>query len=527
MSKNLESSLKSLAWLARASQNSQKSSPDVRLFFLGQKEALPASFMKLVPGFVQKRIRGKPPMEFWQNEKGGFYLVKAQPEWTSLPEDPSHLSQSKSIKTKRSGPEDSQLESFHHFETHQGLFKPSPYAVARDRVGFCFHQILKKSPRSLKVEYIGRNPEEFKGLCVGLDLAWYRFKNVWPKAKAPEMEVSLESGLKNQSDLVKKACHLSEAVNLARFLVDCPANLLQPEVYAHLLKSRLGSFKNSDLQIWNPKRLQKEGMGLHLAVGQGSTDGSHLVHLSYQGGGQKPAIAFIGKGITFDSGGLDIKTASNMRLMKKDMGGSASLAGLALFVVQSQLPLNCDFYFAIAENGIGKRSFRPGDVLTSRSGKTVEIHNTDAEGRLVLADALSLAAEKKPSRIIDVATLTGAIKYGLGLSTAGLFSNEDTLARDLLVSSQAAGEACWRMPLLPGEASRLKSDVADTLNCTDGYGGAITAALFLEKFVNSIPWAHFDIYAWTNNAKGPFATSGGTGQMVQTLIHYLQQETLK
>ena len=523
MSKDLESSLKSLAWLHQASQSNQKSSPDVTLFFLSQKEAPPASFMKLVPSFVQKRINDKT-MEFWQNEKGSFYLVRGQSEQDSQSEDPSHLSQPQSIKTKEN---DQKAESFHHFQNHQGLFNPSCYAVARDRVGLCFHQVLKKSPSSLKVKYIGSNPEEFKGLCVGLDLAWYRFKNIWPKTKTSKIEVSLESGLKNQSDLVRRACHLSESVNLARFLVDSPANLLQPRVYAHLLKSHLGSFKNSNVQIWNPERLQKEGMGLHLAVGQGSEDGSHLVHLSYQGGGTKPAIAFIGKGITFDSGGLDIKTASGMRLMKKDLGGSASLAGLALFVVQSQLPLNCDFYFAIAENGIGKTSFHPGDILTSRSGKTVEIHNTDAEGRLVMADALSLAAEKKPSRIIDVATLTGAIKYGLGVSAAGLFSNEDTLARDLLVSSHAAGETCWRMPLLPAEAPRLKSDVADTLNSTDGYGGAITAALFLEKFVDSIPWAHFDIYAWTTKAQGPFATSGGTGQMVQTLIHYLQQQALK
>ena len=363
------------------------------------------------------------------------------------------------------------------------------------------------------------------GICVGLDMAQYQFKNCWPADKTSKMKIHFKSQLKNQKTIIQKACHLSEAVNLARFLVDCPANLLQPKDYTQLLKNQFDSLKNCKLQIWNRERLKKEKMGLHLAVGQGSKDGSYMVHLNYNNGGSQKPLAFVGKGITFDSGGLNLKSSSGIRLMKKDMGGSACLAGLASFVIKSQLSVNCDFYFAIAENSLGAESFRPGDILMSRSHQSVEIDNTDAEGRLVLADALTLAGEKKPSLIIDVATLTGAIKYGLGLSTAGLFSNNDSLAKDLLESSQIMGETCWRMPLIPQEAPRLKSEVADMVNCTDGFGGAVTAALFLEKFVGQTPWAHFDIYSWTNRTTGPFATSGGTGQMVQTLSHFLKTQT--
>ena len=211
-----------------------------------------------------------------------------------------------------------------------------------------------------------------------------------------------------------------------------------------------------------------------------------------------------------------------MRLMKKDMGGSACLMGLAHWLIFSKVQLNCDFYFALAENSVAGNSFRPSDVLTARNGKTVEIHNTDAEGRLVMADSLALAAESKPQFIIDVSTLTGAVKVGLGSQLAGCFSNDDQLAETLLQSGKDRGDLFWRMPLIPEERSRLRSDFADMVNCTDGFGGAITAALFLEAFVDDIPWVHFDIYAWQDRPSGPFSHKGGSGQMVQALSGFLE-----
>ena len=504
MLESLEKSLKSLPWLGQQIQKEEEGSfqAEANLLFLSEGEKPTEGDLKSIPSFIKRQSMGF--VESWQTHQGTFWLI--QPGLCG-----SQSENSSPVIVKK--------------ENHHGLFRPSSYSMARDAVGVCFQQILNKGVESLEVEYRGDNRDEFMGICVGLDMARYQFKKLWPVDKVSKIKMNFKSKLKNQETLIKEACYLSEAVNLARFLVDCPANLLQPKTYVQLLKSQFGSLEKCQLHIWDQERLKKEKMGLHLAVGQGSRDGSYMVHLHYAGSDRKPFLAFVGKGITFDSGGLDLKPGSKMRLMKKDMGGSASVAGLASFVIRSQLPINCDFYFAIAENSVGSESFRPGDVLVSRSGKTVEIDNTDAEGRLVLADTLTLAAEKKPSLLIDVATLTGAIKYGLGLSTPGLFSNDDSLAERLLVSSQVMGEICWRMPLIPQEASRLKSDVADMVNCTDGYGGAVTAALFLEKFVGTTPWAHLDIYSWTNKARGPFAASGGTGQMVQALAHSLRMAT--
>ena len=527
---------KSLSWL-RKSQKKQRGKlrAETKMIFLAQGEKLTSKELKSIPPELEKKIQNKTPsVEFWQNPKERVWLIQ-----------PSQKGENQGKKSKNSLK--NQTEQKRKKQNHYGLFDPSPYSMARDLTGACLLKILKKEIPSVEVEYRGKDPDEFKGLCVGLDMAQYQFKKCWPREKKSKTKINFKSSFKNQKDLIQSACDLSEAVNLARFLVDCPANLLSPKNYAQLLKSHFGSHKKCNIQIWDSNKLEKEKMGLHRAVGQGSKEGSHLIHLSYRGvqnpntkrlknnstGKQNspgknekfPSFAFVGKGITFDSGGLNLKHSGGMRLMKKDMGGSACLAGLASFLIQSQKPLNADFYFAVAENSVSAESFRPGDILVSRSGQTVEIDNTDAEGRLVMADALSLAVEKKPSLLIDVATLTGAIKYGLGLSTAGLFSNDDSLADKLVISSQMMGETCWRMPLVPQEGQRLKSDVADTLNSTpDGFGGAITAALFLEKFVKDTPWAHFDIYSWTNRATSAFSASGGTGQMVQTLSHFLSTE---
>jgi len=203
------------------------------------------------------------------------------------------------------------------------------------------------------------------------------------------------------------------------------------------------------------------------------------------------------------------------------MGGAASMFGLASWLGASDCKVPVEIFLSLAENAISENSMRPGDVIVSKSGLSVEIHNTDAEGRLVLADAMTMAKELGCSKIIDVATLTGAIKQSLGGEVSGLFANDINLRNQLFEAAQSAGEPTWPMPLLQNYRVKMKSTVADMQNSVDGFGGAVTAALFLQSFAGTTPWAHFDIYSWVDGATGCWSEAGGNGQTVQTLIQYL------
>lgn len=407
--------------------------------------------------------------------------------------------------------------------SHNGQFDMSPYAMARDTLGGVFREA--QALESIEFTYIGTDEMEFKGSVVGLEIARYRFKESWPKLAQKEKNIFIDAPkLKTAKKVFDSAVSLGKSVNIARHLVNLPGNVLNPNTYTQTIQEL---FRGTPVKIdiWNKDRLKKEKMNLHLAVGNGSDSPPMLVKLSYRGNSSKKNfVTFVGKGITFDSGGLDIKPSSGMRDMKKDMGGSASVLGLCYWMMSTKQKCNADFYLPLAENSVSSTAFRPGDIYVARNGKTVEIHNTDAEGRLVLADALTVAAENKPDWIIDVATLTGAIKVGLGDLLPGLFCNNDKMAEQILSQAQQSGDNCWRMPLDPGQRSKLKSDVADYINAVDGFGGAVTAALFLEAFVNQVPWAHIDIYAWASSAGGAFSEKGGSGQMVQTLAHLCERE---
>lgn len=403
---------------------------------------------------------------------------------------------------------------------HNRQFEMSPYTMARDTVGAVFREMQNFD--TIRVSYMGKDADEFRGMVVGIEMSQYRFRNTWPKSvgsKKPSIYFETPH-LKNAKTVFTEAKRLGEAVNLSRHLVNLPPNVLNPSTYADFCKEL---FKNTKVkvEVWNFDRLQKENMNLHAAVGQASVDKPCMVKLSYRGASAKGHRAFVGKGITFDSGGLDIKPASGMRDMKKDMGGSASVVALCYWAVHSRSKFNVEFYLALAENSVGANAFRPGDVLTSRCGKTVEIHNTDAEGRLVLADALTLAIESKPEWVIDVSTLTGAIKVAMGETTAGMFSNNDRLSEQILKCARLRGDNCWRSPLDPTQKNKLKSDVADLVNAHEGFGGAVTAALFLEAFVGTTPWAHFDIYSWVGSAGAAYSEKGGNGQTVQLLSQLL------
>ena len=253
-----------------------------------------------------------------------------------------------------------------------------------------------------------------------------------------------------------------------------------------------------------------------------------LIHIRYRNGSNsgKP-LALVGKGITFDTGGLDLKPAAFMRIMKKDMGGSAALVGLAAWLERSGFERPVDIWLAVAENAVGDKAFRPGDVITARNGKTVEIDNTDAEGRLVLADALTVAIseddENRPAAVVDVATLTGAARVALGLQVGALFASDKGLSDALYQAGIESGDPLWPLPLVRAYGNELQSQVAQLVNSSaNRFGGAVTAAMFLAEFTEDIPWAHIDVNAWTNETLGAVKGPGANGQMVQCLIKFLE-----
>jgi leucyl aminopeptidase len=411
---------------------------------------------------------------------------------------------------------------------HQGRLEESDYAYTRDLFGSMISHFKAHGVQQVRIEFIKSEFDQELGALTGLEMATYGFRQVFENRPAtlPEMYI-LKEGEGIDKSTVHQAQSRARAVNMARHLVNLPPNEINPKTFVDFAKA-LEFPATMKISVWDPVRLKKEKAGLLLAVGQGAEFGPYLLHLRYRPNKKtslKP-VAFVGKGITFDSGGLDMKTASGMRLMKKDMGGAASILGLASWVAAMKYPGPCDFYLALAENSVDSRSFRPSDVCTARNGLRIEIDNTDAEGRLVLADALDVAVTQKGEDeadiVIDVATLTGAIKVGLGTDVAGLFSNNDELAESLEAAGQRAGDLNWRMPLFGKYAGELSSPFADMKNAGGSFGGAITAALFLQSFVAGKKWAHLDVYAWSEKPQGAVSAMGGSGQPVQALIEYLE-----
>lgn len=402
-------------------------------------------------------------------------------------------------------------------ETHQKLIGESQYMLTRDSVGEWFKQNLK-SKMHLSVHFVGLDENQENGVLVGLEMSQYEFKKTMEKSDLVKLTFYKNDKALNYKDL-KKGASLGVGVNLARHLVNIPPSILNPQNYLKTVKTLFKNSSTLTVQSWGRERLKKEKMGLLLAVGQGSGSGPLMIHIKMRSAAKKvKPKAFVGKGITFDTGGLDLKPSSFMRLMKKDMGGSAAVVGFAYYCLLAGLKVNTDFYLAVAENLVAKDSFKPSDIIEARNGISVEVDNTDAEGRLAMADVLDVAVtqKEKPEYVIDVATLTGAIKVGLGTRLAGMFSNDEKLSKQLEKSAYENGDLVWRMPLVQAYRKSLKTPFADMLNCGDRFGGAITAALFLESFIGDTPWAHVDIFAWQGGS-GVFKESGGSGQAVQLL----------
>jgi leucyl aminopeptidase len=317
------------------------------------------------------------------------------------------------------------------------------------------------------------------------------------------------------------------ATNFARDLVNGPANDVHPAHLAEVAREiardgRLG------LRVWERAECEKMGMGAFLGVAAGSEQPPKFIHITYAPAGRsRKRVAIIGKGITFDAGGLDLKTADGMLRMKDDMSGAAAVLAVLRALPDLKARVEVHGIVAAAENMPSGSALRPGDVLRAMNGTTIEIGNTDAEGRLTLADALVYAAKQiEPVEAIDVATLTGAIGTALGPQCAGLFSNDDRLAERLLAAAAGAGERLWRLPLIDDYREHLRSDVADINNVARGVGGgAINAAVFLREFVGPMRWAHLDIAATAFTEKeSAIQPKGATGTAVRTLLAYLAAE---
>ncbi|NMG19698.1 leucyl aminopeptidase [Brasilonema bromeliae] len=364
-----------------------------------------------------------------------------------------------------------------------------------------------------------------QALAEGVQLALYqdnRFKSE-PEDKGPQVEKVDLLGLDGQEAAISRANQIASGVFLARQLVAAPANSVTPITMADTAAA-IASEHGLQIEILEQEDCEKLGMGAFLGVAKASDLPPKFIHLTYKPEGTpKRKLAIIGKGLTFDSGGLNIKGAgSGIETMKIDMGGAAATLGAAKAIGQLKPDVEVHFISAVTENMISGRAMHPGDILTASNGKTIEVNNTDAEGRLTLADALVFAEKLGVDAIIDLATLTGACVVALGEDIAGLFSPDDALAGELEKASQISGEKIWRLPMEEKYFEGLKSGIADMKNTGPRSGGSITAALFLKQFVKETPWAHLDVAGpvWAEKENG-YNGSGATGFGVRTLVSWV------
>ncbi|MFM1904349.1 MAG: putative cytosol aminopeptidase [Planctomycetota bacterium] len=322
---------------------------------------------------------------------------------------------------------------------------------------------------------------------------------------------------------VARGALIADGVNLARRLVNTSPDHLYPESFAEEAAAIAGR-TGLEIEIWDEDRLRRERCDALLAVARGSARQPRLVLLRYRGrpttGSDRPDLALVGKGVTFDSGGLSLKPSDAMMGMKMDMAGGASVLGGIATIAALKLPVDVVAGIGLVENMTGPAAYKLGDVITARSGTTIEIHNTDAEGRVVLADVLDVVRGLAPRRMVDLATLTGACMVALGHDVAGLFTNDQACCDAVAAAARSVGEPVWQLPMYADYGDQIKSDVADIKNVGDGrWGGAITAAKFLERFVGDIPWTHVDIAgpAFAEKPR-PWTDGGGTGVMVRPLV---------
>ena len=374
--------------------------------------------------------------------------------------------------------------------------------------------------------------DEAAAVAEGAALGAYTFATHHGVGKADsdkaELGEAVVPGLTEEAGTAASA--VVDGVRYARDLVNTPPNVLYPETFAASVSERAEGTA-VQVEVWDPERLEQEGCGGILGVGQGSARGPRMVIMRYEPEGAGKHLALVGKGITFDSGGLCIKPGASMVTMKMDMGGAASVAAATLAIAELGLPVKVTAYLCMAENMTGDLAQRPGDVVTMRGGRTVEIINTDAEGRLVMADGLALASEQSPDAIVDVATLTGACIIALGERTIGVMGNDDELRDTVTRLANEVGDTAWSLPMPEEIRPTLDTPVADLKHTGERSAGAMVAATFLQEFVGrtgegddaaaaQIPWAHLDIAGPAYNEKTPwgYQPKGASGQPVRTLV---------
>ncbi len=383
----------------------------------------------------------------------------------------------------------------------------------------------KKCEEAIVLAPILLNPKRtpyLEAIAEGLYLGAYDFTIYKRKAEnAVTCKIKIVSACEGAELALKRALVKGQAVSMVRDLVNEPGNKLGPEELADFARQVAGE-NSLSCEILDRKALKELGCGALLAVGQGSVREPRLIALRYNGAGDAPYTAFVGKGITFDSGGLSLKPAANMGEMKDDMSGAAAVLGAIKAAAELHLAVNLLAVLSCAENMPGGGAQRPGDIVTAADGQTIEVVNTDAEGRLVLADAVWYAAKQGAARIVDIATLTGAVITALGKETGGIIAFDDGLAASIKEAGRLAGELWWQLPTPPDLREAIKGEEADLLNSTGSTvgGGCITGGLFIGSFVpEELPWAHLDIGGTASREKAAgFVSKGGTGFGTLTLI---------
>lgn len=389
--------------------------------------------------------------------------------------------------------------------------------------------VFLKTIKSVELIPHKNDDEVIKAIIEGIVIGSY----VWEKYRSSntdnericKKDVCLVSVSKK---IYEETITICQGVNYTRDLINDNADLITSDYFEKEVRKITKGIKNVAISILNEKELRAKGLNLHLAVNQGSNKKPKLIIIKYRGNPhQKRSIALVGKGLTFDSGGLNLKPSGSIETMRSDMSGAAALMGVLKNVINLKIKKNIIFAIGLAENAIGSKSYKPGDIIKSYNGLTVEIGNTDAEGRLVLADAISFVIKNyKPNQLIDIATLTGACTVALGYDYSGLMTPDQNFADKLLKISGETDDLIWQLPSYPELKDSIKSDIADLKNISNqrGAGGTITAAEFLRQFTENTPWAHLDIAstAFLEGKGRTYYGYGATGAGVRLLTHYLK-----
>jgi len=359
---------------------------------------------------------------------------------------------------------------------------------------------------------------EAEQAALGWMLGRYRFDR-YMSGSAPN-EGDMEADLETPAGVDgARLGRIAEGVFIARDLINTPANEMGPEALERAAR-RIAERHGAEIEVTTGAVLLDANLPLIHAVGRAGPQAPRLIDLHWGNAGD-PAVTLVGKGVCFDTGGLNLKPSGSMALMKKDMGGAATVLGLAHMIMGLGLGLRLRVLIPAVENSVASDAMRPGDILRSRKGLTVEINNTDAEGRLVLADALALASEEDPALIVDMATLTGAARVALGPDVAPFFTDDEALAAELAAASEQVADPIWRLPLWPAYEGDIEPGIADLDNAPKGgFAGSITAALFLKRFVGGAPWVHFDIFGWTPKARSG-RPKGGECQAARAVLAML------